>query len=114
MARVTAGLCMVCPHTVTAKSLLRQCGQSCPQNCHCEEKLCFDAAIHVCFSRLSTLHVDRHRLRLRDDEGRLRPCAMTVFRLSLRGETLFRRGNPVCFGQIRCVASGSPQAALLS
>ena len=37
-------------------------------NCHCEEKLCFDAAIHVCFGPFSTLHVDRHRLRLRDDD----------------------------------------------
>ena len=28
-----------------------------------------DAAIHVCFGRLSFWHVDRRRLRLRDDES---------------------------------------------
>ena len=34
-----------------------------------KRNLCFDAAIHVCFGQLSPRPVDRHRLRLRDDEG---------------------------------------------
>ena len=48
--------------------------------------------------------MDRHRLRLTIKVTRHAP------QLSLRGETLFRRGNPVCFSQLRCAASGSPQA----